>query len=84
MSSPRYPPLPPRIVRKPVAIRALLYEANWRRSDLGRALGVRPNTASTIFDGVRLLRLPEAHTLAKALTATLGRRVTMEDLVDEK
>jgi len=79
----RKKPIVPREVRKPVALRALLYEANWRRADLGRAMKVAPNTASAIFDGVRLIRLEEGYLLASAMTVALGRPVRMEDFVDK-
>jgi len=76
---------PPRQApRRPVRLRALLYEASWHRADLARALGMPASTTSRVFDGVRPLKLAEAVRLASALSEQLARRVTPEDLLDEE
>lgn len=73
---------PPTEPRRPMRLRALLYEARWRRADLGRAIGLSPTVTSRIFDGIRPLRLDEGVRLSRALSAAIGRTVIPEDLVD--
>jgi transcriptional regulator with XRE-family HTH domain len=64
------------------ALSRLLYETGLRQADLAEQVGVAVSTVNQWLTGKRKRPAPaDVRKLAEALTATLGREISVEDLL---